>query len=315
VIIDLPAQFVVEISVLVSQNPPRGLFDWDFNRRSPAHTAQVPRQQMISYFDPNTVSMMDLALIVKAFRQLTTQFSMVFVGSHVLFKDTTSFVVKYCDIQGLEMIAGLIQECVLVSRRKAIITTLAPKNMFEPILTNGVHDAPLACIQCIRFRIALGLKNTIWVKPALTDVQINKAKQQASHQSKPDAERQSAELLTQLRVEGLPQAQHTVVCEELMGKISAVTNMFFVKSNNAKLQEYEWEIGHRVDGSFNQQICVQLPNLEALRTLTMHVHGSGIQVGGRNLVVEVRSSHPQAALAGMCAANLSVSPGERGQCL
>ena len=53
------------------------------------------------------------------------------------------------------------------------------------------------------------------------------------------------------------------------------------------------------------QIC------EALKHIVMHVNGSGIRVGGKNLSIEVRSPHPDCGPAGALARNMLV-PGLRG---
>ena len=66
---------------------------------------------------------------------------------------------------------------------------------------------------------------------------------------------------------------------------------------------------------FNQSINVQLPSVEALKSLISRVHGCGIQVAGRNLVIEVQTSHPDAAQAAMSATNLVLTPPETGQSL
>ena len=79
------------------------------------------------------------------------------------------------------------------------MNTLAPKHQFEPIMTQSVHDTPLACITSIRFRKSVGLKNTLWIKPALTDQLVSKMGQQAQQQQKPEEIRNHQQLLAQLQ--------------------------------------------------------------------------------------------------------------------
>ena len=105
------------------------------------------------------------------------------------------------------------------------------------------------------------------------------------------------------------------MCEKLIKKISTSTNMFLVRSTQANLDTFGWSIGHRADGNFNQSINVQLPSVEAVKSLISRVHGCGIQVAGRNLVIEVQTSHPDAAQAAMSATNLVLTPPETGQSL
>ena len=61
------------------------------------------------------------------------------------------------------------------------------------------------------------------------------------------------------------------------------------------------------------QIGWELCSDEALKALLMHIQGCGINIGGRNLAVEVRSGHVAAECAGMRACNFV--PGGGGPCL
>ena len=81
----------------------------------------------------------------------------------------------------------------------------------------------------------------------------------------------------------------------------------------------EWALCYRQDGSFAQQVVVQLVTVDALRSIIMHTNGSGIRVGGKNLAVEIRSMHPDFAPAGSLAQNMLLdvvnSVPDGGQCL
>ena len=69
-------------------------------------------------------------------------------------------------------------------------------------------------------------------------------------------------------------------------------------------------------GDFAQRIAVQLTSSEALKTLIQKVNGSGIRVGGFDLVVEVLSLHPGHGAATTEGANFVLPHvGRGGPCL
>ena len=312
IMVDIPMQHVMEVSAIVLQAQLPGLLGWDANRRSPAHVAGAPRQVLCGYFSASDVCMIDIALFVKSLR-LSIPHDSVHVGSHFLFTDETSFVIEFGEVCSLVAYMDLIQESVLVSRKKALITTMHPKNSFEPILTSQMRAEPLSAVSCIRFRKALDVPNSVWIKPALTDDQVAKARQQASIQKKTPKDKLSATLLTHLRIEGLPHVGHISVCQELMQKVCIAASLSLVQASQANPDPNEWAISYRGDGSFAQQIAVQLTSEDSLRALIMSVHGSGVRVAGRNLAVEVRSAHPDASCAGLSAGNLVHCAGPGGQ--
>ena len=202
---------------------------------------------------------------------------------------------------------------MIVSGRKALITTLAPKNLFEPLMTSQMQASPLTSVSCIRFRKALNLPNNIWLKPALTDMQVERARQQSLSAMKPPKERAESALKTRLKVEGLTQIEHGPVCQEIMQKVCQATSLSLTQSDKERLGPNEWAIDYRTDGSFAQQLTVQLCSDDALRSLIMKVHGCGVRVGGRNMAIEICSGHAAAECAAMCAANFVPSGG--GPCL
>ena len=139
-------------------------------------------------------------------------------------------------------------------------------------------------------------------------------KQQAVLLNKSEKEQLEACLSTILRVEGMPHVQHEETCDIIMSRISDVTKLPFVQASSRDLGSLEWEIDYRSGGEFAQQIRVQLPNEDALSTLIMHVHGSGVRINGHNLALEVRSIHPKFSHAGALAKNI-VPPLGGGPCL
>ena len=237
----------------------------------------------------------------------------MYIGSQALFRDKTSLVVEYGDVQALETFESLIQEAVIVSGRKALITTLASKEMFEPLVTLQMQESPMSSVTCVRFRKVLDLPNNIWLKPALTELQVERARQQSFAAKKPPKQRAELALKTKLRVEGLTQVEHMSVCKELMQKVCQAAALPLTQTDKEVIGPNEWAIDYRADGSFAQQMTVQLCSDDALKALYMNIHGCGVRVGGRNLAVEVRSGHVAAEAAGMRATDFVPSGG--GQCL
>jgi hypothetical protein len=224
-------------------------------------------------------------------------------------------LVEFGDVCSLDEFKDFFQEVVVVSKQKAIITTMAPKDVLEPILTAQNKANPLTGLTCFKFRKALGLPSIVWLKPSLTEEYVDRARKQAANDKKAPKDKELASLLTHLRVEGLPQVGHEVVCCELMQSVCAAAGLNFVRSLTDTLSPNQWAICYRGDGTFAQQIVVQTAAVEDVKALLMKVHGSGVKVAGRNLAIEVRASHPTAEKAGMCAANIIASPSGVGQCL
>jgi hypothetical protein len=256
-----------------------------------------------------SVRTMDLALVVRAIRA-QIHYEHVHVGSQDPFGDETSLIFEFGDCQALEAYKDHIHESIIVSKKKAIVTMLAPKDLIEPILTLQMKEAPLEGVSCIRFRKALNLPNNIWLKPVMTDLQVDRARQQASVAKKLLKDQVAASLLTRLRVEGLPQVEHIAICWELMQKVCEAAVLPLTPSSGGTLGLNEWAIDYRADGTFAQQVSVQLASEAALKALIMNVHGCGVRVAGRNLAVEVRAIHVKAEYAGMSACSIvsSVRP-------
>ena len=313
VLVDVPMHLVVDIHAILARSQLHGLIGWEPARRSPAHSPANPRQLICGYFNPQQISVTDLVLLVKGVRSLINQEG-VFVGSHLLYKDETSFVLDFGDVLGLEACRDLIQEIVLISKKRAIVTTYAPKLLWEPILTTQAKHSPLAAITSIRFRKMLRLPNNVWMKPALTADQVSKFRQQAALATKPTMEQERAALQMQLRIEGLPQVGHEAVCADIMSKVSEVTKLPLAQSGTHTPSPGQWAPCYRGDGSFAQQIVLQLPSKEALQQVIVCVHGSGIKISGYDLSIEARSAHASVSAAGRAACN-TLWPSVGGPCL
>ena len=100
-----------------------------------------------------------------------------------------------------------------------------------------------------------------------------------------------------------------------MTKIGEATQLQFSKATHGPPKDLEWEVDYRAGGEFAEQIKVQLLDEEALKTVIMHVNGSGVRVNGKNLALEVRSIHPGFSPAGTAAKNIVLPPPAGGPCL
>ena len=307
IVIDFPSSSALEVQIGLAQLKLNGLLGWDHPRRSPGHSPQTPRLCIDGYFD-STVHPLDIALYIKAIRSVQV-LSCCIIGSQSLFEDKTSIVVDFGDIHSLEECSYLFQEALIVSKRKAIVSTLAPKHVWEEVITGQASDNPTGAITCLRFRKALQLPSSIWLKPLLTHDSIQKAKQQAELSARPANVQDRMRLQAQLRVEGLPHVAHAQTCEELMQKVNEATGLDLTKSTSTGTPgPKEWVVAYKKDGEFSQKIDIQLGSPEELQSLIMHVHGSGVRVNNVNLVVEVSSLHPQFTSAGPSALNLVGGP-------
>ena len=132
-------------------------------------------------------------------------------------------IVECGDVQATDVYRHLIQEAVVVSKKKLIMTTLHPKMSWEPIMIQQMCDSPLSAVTSIRMRKALNLLANVWLKPSLTDAQKGKAKQRAALANRPAHVQAQAALQMQLRVEGPAQIELVTVCQELMAKVCEVT--------------------------------------------------------------------------------------------
>jgi len=238
----------------------------------------------------------------------------VFVGSSTLYKDETAFIVECGDISCMELFQDLCQEIVIISNRKVLVTSLYPKEVWEPRVTQCMVGSPLSAIGSIKFRSSLGLKNNLWLKPAVTDTQINADRQKVLIARKPAAEREKVSMQVQLKIEGLPHVRHEEVCNTLMGNIGEVTKIPLNRGGGLVPGPSEWIPSYRNDGSFAQQILVQLPTEQAVLHLIQCVHGRGIKINGVCLSVDVKRIGVADASQGVHAQNFICEPGG-GQCL
>ena len=309
VVIDFPTQHLIEVqSALVHFNV-AGFLGWDQASRSPGHGPGFPRMRILGYYDPKVLNDLSLALVIRGLRE-RKDLHMCMIGSQALVADSTSLVVDCGDIQILHQCLWLMQEVIIISKRRAIMTTLQPKHVWEEVVTKQAADSPQEAITSIKFRDALKIADgATWLKPLLPHDEVHRLRQQATLAKRPAAAATFASLSAQLRIEGLPHVGHELICDELIEKVNVSTQLKLVKSSTAVPGTNEWCICYRAGGEFAQQIAVQLESETALRTLFAKIHGCGICINGRNLMTEVRSIHPQAAPAGLGASNLVFAPG------
>jgi len=231
------------------------------------------------------------------------------IGSQSLVNDPSSYIVECGDMHVLYSCAWLMQECVVISSKKAIMTTLQPKHVWEDAVTKLAQESPSACISAIKFRKSLGLPGSVvWIKPLLLQDEMQKAKQQASLKNWNETEQERASLHTILRIEGMPLVQHEAVCDELIGKVSLATGILLNKSTSSIPGTHEWAICYRGGVEFSQKIAIQLADEKELHSMIAHIQGCGIKVGGLNLLVEVKSIHPQFHPAGTSSRNFVTPP-------
>ena len=138
--------------------------------------------------------------------------------------------------------------------------------------------------------------------------EMQKAKQQTSLKNRNETEQERASLHTILRIEGMPLVQHESVCDELIGKVSLATGILLNKSTSSIPGTHEWAICYRGGVEFSQKIAIQLANEKELHSMIAHIQGCGIKVGGLNLLVEVKSIHPQFHPAGTSSRNFVTPP-------
>jgi len=315
IFVDVPMMQVYDINMILHDLKLKGLTGWEYARRSNAHTSTLPRQVICGYFDRRLVSEMDITLTVRLLQD-KLKGDNIFIGSSLAFRDETAFMVEFGDVCILDEYQDLCQEILIVSGRKALVTTLHPREAWEPRITKSMLDSPLSAISSIRFRTALGMKNNTWLKPALTNTQLEAGKQRALLCKKTLDEQSRQARQVQLKVEGLPQVHHERVCMELMSKVCEVAKIPLVKSGLPIPRPHEWAPCYRSDGSFAQQLTLHLQSDDEISALIRSVHGSGVRVGGVNMSVEVRTLRVTDPSAGIAAQNYMLA-GESGggQCL
>ena len=244
------------------------------------------------------------------------------IGSQALINDPMSYIIECGDVRVLYSCKWLMQECLIISSKKAIMSTLQPKHVWENVVTKLAQESPLTSISAIKFRKQLSLPTSVlWIKPLLLQDEMQKMKQQESLKSKSETIQNAAALHTTLRVEGMPHVQHESICEELVHQVSQITSIPLNKSGSIIPGVHEWAICYKNGGEFSQKIAIQLSSEAELQSMIAHVQGCGIRVGGMNLVVEVKSIHPQFHCAGTSAKNFITPPQSLvnlfggGQCL
>ena len=314
--VDVSASGLEEARCALEKLSLEGLAGWEPPRRSPASNPDRPRLVIRGFVDPSMATALDLALMVKVLRT-TPGMEQCLVGSSVLVGDCSALVVEFGDVSVIDSTCNkAIQEILVISNRKALMTTLQAKQVWEGLLTQQMESRPLDAITVIRMRQSLGLKNSVWVKPLMVEDQVRSKKKQGALARLPSDEQIQAALQAELRIEGMPNTSHMQACEELINKVTEVTGVQLTKATSDKPGVGEWFPCYKNGGDFAQRIAVQLPSSEALKNVIQKINGSGIRVGGFDLGVEVLSMHPGFSAASTEGSNYvfpHVGPG--GTCL
>ena len=310
IVLDLPSPLLTAVQATLNRTPIEGLLGWDSARRSPAHFGGAPRSCIHGFFDKTRVSSLDLALIVKALRD-NPGLQQCLIGSQDLFSDSTSVVVECGDVHILHETQHLWQEVLVVSRKKAIITTMHPKHILEEVATAQAQDSPTRSITCMRFRQSLQLPNNIWLKPAILPEHMQRARQQVALSTRSAQEQLTSSLQAHIKIEGLPQVEHMSICKALIQQISNVTHLGLRQAVGGTPGQGEWAPNYNISGEFTQRITLQMSTLAELQQLYMHIHGCGVRINNHNLIVEVSSLHPSHGPRGTGARNFvsTATPG------
>ena len=308
--LDFPTDSMIMIQECVNRANTPGLVGWDVPRRSPAHSPGAPRHVMVGYFNPEVVGPLELTLLVKDLRS-NSALQECMIGSQSLLNDTTSYVVDCGDINILSTCHWLLQEVLVISKRRVIMTSLHPKHTWEQVITQQAHETPSSAITSIKFRKRLGMPaSLVWLKPLILQEDLQRSRQQAGIAMKSKDEQTRVSRHAHIRIEGLPHVEHDVVCVELMTKVAEILQIPLGRAATTTPGSNEWSICYTADGEFAQKIAIQFDQDESIQKLVAHVHGCGVKVGGKNLVTEVKSLHPmmQGFLQAGRNDELSVSP-------
>ena len=310
--VDFPSSELEEVVRALSEIHLEGLHGWEPPRRSPANGFGTFRQVIRGYMEPSRATGLDLAMAVQILRN-AVEFNSCLIGSSALIEDGTAFLVEFGNIKSLDgWFINATQEILVISPSKALITTLTPKSVWEAMLTQQAQDNPNEAISCIRFRQSLNLRSTVFAKHQLLDDHVRAQRQKHSMARLSQDEQLKAALQASLRIEGLPNTSHVAVSQEIMAKVCQITGIPLVQTNSDRPNVGEWTICYRNGNEFAQRLAVQLPSSEALKLLIQRINGSGIRIGGFDLVIEVLSLHPGFSSAATEASNFILPHANRG---
>ena len=293
ILIDFPSDQLLRVQTCIDSSALPGHIGWDSPRRSPAHHPGTPRHVICGFSDANLVSALEITLIVKDLRNKEALQGCM-IGPQSLLNDTTSYVVDCGDINILSTCHWLMQETLVISKKRVLMTSLHPKHIWEQVVTQQAQENPSSAVTSIKFRKRLNMPTSIvWLKPLLLQEDLQRSRQLASVASRSKEEQARVNRHAFIRIEGLSHVEHDMLCVELMTKVTQVLQIPLGRASTITPNSNEWAICYSSEGEFAQKIAIQFDSEEAIQKLIAHVHGCGIKVGGKNLIAEVKSLHPQ----------------------
>ena len=188
----------------------------------------------------------------------------------------------------VEAMKDWMDEAVLVSARRALITTTWPAEHWAQELTDQSTVPPQEAITGARNRPSISGGRTR-AKPHALPATRRKEIARASPTLATPAEARRISLTTAIRISDSPSGHPDSLPGRLMAKISALTETpWQAQQEEGPLQPHRW----RREGAHH--LTVQCDTVDDLNKLYEHVHNNSIEIDGMPCLVEVENLHHDA---------------------
>jgi len=248
----------------------------------------MKRAIIVGYFDQQFVSSLDMLGIARLLKSMP-QFRHALIGPEALFGNPHALIMDLGDIRCLQDCHNMLNEIVMVSPTRAIISTQHTAGEWEQILTAQFHQDPKAGIKGIRYRQG-SFGGKAFAKPGVLAVQADNARTRQRLERAPREVRERELLSSSLYIAGLPSTQRADVVQKIICKVGDIIDISATPCDGEILSPGEWKMGE--DSRDGGEIHFQLKDQGEYLKLLSCLHGAGVEVNGHHLSIEVRSIQP-----------------------
>jgi len=301
--IDVPEEEQRGVHILLTQLQMVHCLGWEPGQKSPGGNPATKRAIVVGYFDQQFVSSLDIVGIIRSLRSMP-QLRHALIGPESLFGNPHALIMDLGDTRCLQDCSNMINEIVMVSPTRAIITTQHTAGEWEQILTAQFHQDPKTGIKGIKYRLG-PFGGRPFAKPGVLAAQADNARARQRLERAPREVRERELLSSSLYIAGLPHTQRATIVQRIISKVGGIIDISGTPSDGEILAPGEWKMGG--DSRDGGEIHLQLKDQGDYLKLLSCLHGAGIEVNGHHLSIEVRSIQPMQFAGQSCRSFSDVS--------
>ena len=267
--------------------PLPGLIRWAGPVRSPGSSAMKKRSVFVGFFPRTQVTNMDLRLIIEHMK-MQDEMSGVLLGNRDLTGDPTAMVVEMGAPSAVEELHYLMDEVVLVSRRRAVMTTSRAAQDWVRCVTAQAGSDPTNAIEKIRYRSARN-GGRPWIQPSVLEGEVRAGRTRAAAAKAPPRQAREMTKRATISVQGLIASNPNRLLALIMDKVVQVTKVQWEMKGETK-QPNEFDPKKDIDGNWTGRIDVQADMDITIQTMLDELDGVGVTAEGLDYVMNVESA-------------------------